>query len=129
MTFELQRTGGDAQIVAGGRLTTSQAGRLRQLLLEAFEGASRVELSLHQVQEADLSFLQLLCAAHRTAVGRGIAFRVSVPESAEPVLRLIRESGAERGVGGPAGCPWPGLSATGSCAQPKDCSGDDDGTA
>jgi len=105
--FDLQRTGDTAAIVAGGRLTVSQAGNLCQKLLEAFERSSRVELALHDVQEADLSFLQLLCAAHRTAAARGVSFLLSGLEAADPVLRLIREAGVRRGVGCPETCLWP----------------------
>jgi len=113
MRVTCERTEDGAVVTAGGRLTASQAGRLRQLLLEAFDRAGRVELSLHDVQESDLSFLQLLCASHRTAAARGVAFLLSGLESAGPVLRLIREAGAKRGVGCPAGCLWPSVCAAG----------------
>ena len=111
--FDLQRTGNDAVIVAGGRLTASNIGQLHRVLLEAFDGAARVDLFLHDVQEADLSFLQLLCSAHRTSVARGTAFTMSGLESADPVLRLIGAAGAERGVGCPDGCLWTGSVAAG----------------
>jgi len=108
MRFDLQRQGDDAVIVAGGRLTASNAGRLHQVLLEAFSGARRVDLFFHDVQEADLSFLQLLCSAHRTAAARGALFTVGGLDAADPLLRLIREAGAEQGVGCPEGCLWRG---------------------
>ena len=108
-----------AVVTVDGRLTASQAGRLHQLLLEAFESAGRVELSLRNVQEADVSFLQLLCAAHRTAVARGVAFTVSGLMSSDPVLRLIRAAAAERGLGCPAECLWPtGCAAADSVQAP-----------
>ena len=113
MKSDLKRNGSDAVIVAGGRLTFSHAGRLRTDLLEAFAGAARVDLFLHDVQEADLTFVQLLCAAHRTAAARGAAFTVGGLEAAGPVWRLIRESGAERGAGCPEGCPWAGVGGDG----------------
>lgn len=110
-----------AVVTAGGRLTASQAGRLHRLLLEAFETGGQVELSLLDVREADLSLLQLLCAAHRTAVARGVAFRLSGLESADPVLRLIREAGAEQGHGCPGECLWSTgrASGPGAVAQPR----------
>jgi anti-anti-sigma regulatory factor len=94
-------------VTVEGRLVASQAGQLHQLLLEAFESALPVELSISKVQEADLSFLQLLCAAHRTAVARGVAFNVSGLISAAAVLQLLRAAGAEPGLGCPEGCLWP----------------------
>jgi anti-anti-sigma regulatory factor len=103
---DLQRSGGDAVVVAGGQLTFSHAGSLHKTLLEAFAGASRVELFLHDVHEADLALLQLLWSAHRTAVAQGAVFTVGGLDSASPVRRLIHKSGAERGVGCPEGCLW-----------------------
>lgn len=114
MQVTCDRTERGALVTAGGRLTASQAGRLHRVLLEAFEAGGRVEVSLLNVREADLSFLQLLCAAHRTAVARGVAFRLSGLESADPVLRLIREAGAEQGDGCPGECLW----STGSASGP-----------
>lgn len=118
MKIDLQRTGGDAVVVLGGRLTASNAGRLHQGLLEAFAGALRIDLYLHDVQEADLSFLQLLCSAHRTAGARGAAFTLGGLESADPVRRLIHAAGAERGVGCPEGCLWTGAGAAASGSAP-----------
>lgn len=119
MRVACEFTENGAVLMVGGRLTASQAGRLHQSLLGAFERAGRVELALHEVHEADLSFLQILCAAQRTAAARGIAFRVSGLESAEPVLRLIDAAGAAGGVGCPGDCPWPRVSAAaGGPAEP-----------
>ncbi len=114
MKSDLQRKGNDAVIVAGGQLTYSHAGRLHQELLEAFAGAGRVDLFLHDVQEADLTFLQLLCAAHRTAAAQGTLFTVGGLDPDGPVLRLIRAAGAERGAGCPEGCLWAGAIAADS---------------
>jgi len=113
MRVACERTEDGAVVTAEGRLTASQAGLLHQSLLDAFAGSRRVELSLRGVQEADVSFLQLLCAAHRTAAARGVAFLVNGLDAAEPVVRLIHEAGAERGAGCPEGCLWPGGGAAG----------------
>jgi anti-anti-sigma regulatory factor len=117
MRVDLERTADEAVVTARGRLTASEAGRIHQALLEAFAGSRRVELALGEVQEADLSFLQLLCAAHRSAASRGVAFTVSGLELAQPVQRLIREAGAERGVGCPGGCLWPSASSESAAAR------------
>jgi anti-anti-sigma regulatory factor len=106
--IDLQRTGSDAVIVAGGRLTCSHAGQLHKELLEAFAGGGRVDLFLHDVREVDLTFLQLLCAAHRTAAAKGAVFTVGGLDATGPVLRLIRAAGAELGVGCPEHCLWTG---------------------
>ena len=106
MKSDLQRKGNDAVIVAGGQLTFSHAGRLHKELLEAFAGGGRVDLFLHDVQETDLTFLQLLCAAHRTAAARGTVFTVGGLDSESSIRRLIHRAGAERGVGCADGCLW-----------------------
>jgi len=113
MQIDVKRTGEAAVVIAGGRLSASQAGRLHQALLQAFAGGGRVDLFLNEVQEADLTFLQLLCAAHRTAAANGVVFTLSGLESADVVRRLISEAGAERGVGCPDDCLWPGGSRAG----------------
>jgi anti-anti-sigma regulatory factor len=112
--LELTRSGEGAVLVAGGRLTASVAGRLRNALLEAFSGASRVELALRDVEEADLTLLQLVCAAHRTAGARDVAFVVSGWES-EAARRLLREAGLTRADTCPAGCPFAGADAGPAC--------------
>lgn len=119
MEITCERTAAGAVVTAGGRLTASQAGRLHRLLLEAFESDGRVELALRDVQEADLTFLQLMCAAHRAAVARGVAFHLSGLETAGPVLRLIREAGAEREVGCPEECLWQDARAAAGGAGPQ----------
>jgi len=91
-------------VEATGRLTVSQAGRLRERLLEAFERADRVELALRDVLEADLSFVQLVCAAQQTSASRGVALRVSGLDAAAPLLRLISAAGIERKRDCPEGC-------------------------
>ncbi len=51
-----------------GDLTLSQAGELRTLLIKALINADRVVLEFGSVTDIDLSALQLLCSAHRSAV-------------------------------------------------------------
>lgn len=104
MLSELSRSDGGALLVVRGRLTASVAGRLRDALLEAFSAARRVEVVVSDVEESDLTFLQLLCAAHRSAASRSVAFSVTGLEDCPPVLRLVREAGFARTDGCPDGC-------------------------
>lgn len=117
MRLDSQRDRDRAVVAVGGRLTASQAGRLRAALLEAFDGSLQVEVALQDVTEADLSFLQLLCAAQRTAAARAVGFTLSGLEGAEPVRRLIAAAGAKSGIGCPEGCVW---SVTGPAAAGDD---------
>lgn len=104
MKLELTRSGEGARLVAGGRLTASVSGRFRDALLEAFSGSRRVELALRGVEETDLTFLQLLCAAHRSAASRSVEFAVTGLEGAPSVCRLVREAGVARDEGCPDQC-------------------------
>jgi anti-anti-sigma regulatory factor len=106
LKFDLQRKGNDAVIVVGGQLTFSHAGRLHKELLEVFAVGGRVDLFLHDIQETDLTFLQLLCAAQRTAALHGTVFTVGGLDSEITIRRLIHEAGAEQAVGCPDGCLW-----------------------
>lgn len=100
-------------LTVGGRLNASQAGSLHRALLEAFEGAGRVVVAFRDVSEADLTLLQLLCAAQRTAVARGVLLRIDNPQTADTVRRLISAAGAQRCAGCTAGCPWSNVTDTG----------------
>lgn len=104
MLSELTRSAEGSRLVVGGRLTASVAGRLRDALLEAFRDSPRVELAVRDVEEADLTFLQLLCAAHRSAASRSVPFAVTGLADCAPVCRLAREAGFARAEGCPDGC-------------------------
>lgn len=106
MGIGLERSGDRATLTLDGRLVVSAAEAIRDALLEAFSGAREVEVALRDVREADLSLLQLLCAAHRAADARSLPFAVTGLGDAAPVLRLVREAGVARTAGCPPGCPW-----------------------
>ena len=54
-----------------GELTVSNATALREGFLEALGQSDQVEIDLDEITAVDLAGLQLLCAAHRTAVAKG----------------------------------------------------------
>ncbi len=54
-------------------LIVSQAAALRSLLLSALESGQPVELDGGSVKEVDAAGLQVLCAARRSALARGIS--------------------------------------------------------
>jgi anti-anti-sigma regulatory factor len=51
-----------------GDLTIEHAAELQAFLLESLNQRDRLHLVFENVTEVDISFLQLLCSAHRTAV-------------------------------------------------------------
>ncbi len=78
-----------------GKLTIPRASELAasigQMLAEEEHAAV---LDLAGVTAADVSFLQILCAAHRSALRDGKSFSVASPS--QELLRTVRTAGFER---------------------------------
>jgi ABC-type transporter Mla MlaB component len=72
-------------VVLSGPRTVRYAEETRTLLLEALQGSSPVTLDCSAVAEADLSFVQLLFAARRSAQLSGNV--VTLAHSASGVLQ------------------------------------------
>uniref|UniRef100_A0A831U6N1 Anti-sigma factor antagonist n=1 Tax=Geobacter metallireducens TaxID=28232 RepID=A0A831U6N1_GEOME len=68
--------GGTLVLRVGGELTIPCAGQFREALLGAFDGAGKVIINLDGVRAVDITGLQLLCSAHRTANAREKGFGV-----------------------------------------------------
>jgi len=68
MSIKLKRTAKKGLILCDGELTLDHAEELRSVLIKALIDVDRVELDLEKVTAVDLSCLQLLCSAHRSAV-------------------------------------------------------------
>ena len=63
--------GNKVQVVLDGDLTVANAVELRNLLLEALTAEGEyIEVSLEGVTGLDLSFMQMMCSAARTARNR-----------------------------------------------------------
>ena len=60
--------------------------------MEQLAGENCLVLNLSKVEEVDLSFLQLLCAAHKSASNAGKTFTLEGALS-EPLIRKAREAG------------------------------------
>lgn len=70
---------GKAYLKLEGELTVALAADLRAALLNSFERADNVIINLDNVTKIDLSCLQLLCSAHRTADEDGKTLTVEDP--------------------------------------------------
>ncbi len=82
MSFELSvQTSDDGARVAtlrlGGNATVDQALKLRGRLEEALAAADRVDLLVAELEEADVSFLQLVVAARESARAAGKTWRLA----------------------------------------------------
>jgi anti-anti-sigma regulatory factor len=97
----------ESTVVLTGALGVEDAAALREALLAALAASARVAIDAAGVSGIDLTCLQVLCAAHRTAMEGGKDIRIEgccAPEFAESV----------RAAGFPmhAGCRH---NTTGSC--------------
>ncbi len=73
---------GDVRIVTIlGRMTISSAQELKAELLEALALANHVRVDVDNVTEIDITAMQLLCAAHRTAIGSQKCFGIESDKS------------------------------------------------
>ena len=79
-----------------GSMDVSKAKAFCQELLGALSEHSGVTLKLSGVSDADMSFFQLLCAAHREATSLGKSFQVDSRSTQEPIRKLVVESGMAR---------------------------------
>jgi hypothetical protein len=92
MSFRIAEKEEPGSILAGGLLRIEHAGEIRDALMIAFKHADRVTLTIERDAVADLSFLQMLCAAHRTALREKKKFELD--SSAAPgVQDVIQEAG------------------------------------
>ncbi len=72
-----------------GELTVSHAAELKEMMLQALENSDKIEIDLGGVTLIDLSFLQLACAAHRTAIQSDKEFYFT--HSSSKVVQQARE--------------------------------------
>ncbi len=75
-----------------GSATIQSAAETQARLGEALAGGGDVAVDCAGVDEADITFLQLLIAAHRGATRRGIALRLAPPPSPQ-LLAVIERAG------------------------------------
>ena len=68
MGANFRNTGDKGVITLDGDLTISNAEELRKVLMKSLLEAEDVSIEMENLQNMDLSCLQLLCSAHRSAV-------------------------------------------------------------
>ena len=92
MRISSKKSGSRRLLKISGSVTVSSAEKLRQALLRALEGPEKeIEMALDEVEEADLTFLQIVASAQKS-VGKGKRFLVRRPVSAA-VAEVTRLSG------------------------------------
>jgi ABC-type transporter Mla MlaB component len=98
MSIKLKRTAKKGLILCDGELTLDHAEELRSVLIKALIDVDRVELDMEKVTRVDLSCLQLLCSAHRSAerMNKLLALRHGRPDE---LNRVAGEAGYLRRAG------------------------------
>lgn len=93
--FVAPASGGESvRLRLEGEVTVESAGELRQALLQALEGGGGIVVDCGGATSIDLSTLQLLCAAHRTAITLGKDLALDGCEDA--LARAVEEAGFRR---------------------------------
>jgi two-component system chemotaxis sensor kinase CheA len=100
--FEILAAGKKGALILNGRLTIERSEAVKEALLRVLELFEDISLNLEDVEEADLSALQLLLSALKTAERLGVAMRAKIPPS-----------GAIAGVASRAGFDSPALAKLG----------------
>ena len=95
-------TGGPTTVVEN--LTAARAAEIRDALLTQLGSGGDLELDLSAVTEVDVAGLQLLCAAHRSAVAAGR--ELVVAGASEALREALRVSGLATAAGCDMPCPW-----------------------
>jgi ABC-type transporter Mla MlaB component len=61
-------------------------------LVQAFAAGTDLTLDLSEVEEADLTFVQLIVSAQRTAEAQGVNLALAAP-APEPILQVLERGG------------------------------------
>ncbi|EWY41634.1 hypothetical protein N825_24105 [Skermanella stibiiresistens SB22] len=99
-----------------GSLTVPEAAHIRSSLLDAFRDGDSVEVDCSGATDVDLSFVQLLLAARRTAVKLGKSITLSAPAAGALLDTLAR--GGLLGSGASAAAADHSFWMTGAIEQP-----------
>lgn len=92
MTSIKNRAGKANNLTLTGDLTISRAADILSLLRESLQAGDEVRIILQEVSRVDLSCLQLLCSAHRTAAAAGKVLTLETPVP-NVFRKLMRQAG------------------------------------
>ena len=85
-------------VTASGKMRVSGSADFRRSLIGFLDRADWVEVDCSGLQDADLTFFQLLCSAHLTATRHNKKFTINGQHS-EAFATLTRSMGLDRHVG------------------------------
>lgn len=99
---------GVGTLALGGALTIESAAELKAALLRALDEAPVVALRFEDDARPDVSCVQLLCAAHRSAMRRGTTFALRGPLPATLAAVVGEFAPCVPGAAAGAVCLWEG---------------------
>lgn len=68
MSFRSSLSAESGRLTLGGSLTIGNAARIREELISAFRESDSIEVAVMEDVVVDVSFMQILCSAKKTAV-------------------------------------------------------------
>lgn len=89
------RENGEINITSGDRLTIENAADFARILREALEASNNVSIELEPTVEIDITGVQILCSACKSAATGGRSFSCKGPRP-QGLADMIAVSGAER---------------------------------
>ena len=95
MSRQAGSSNNSSRLDLNGELTIQRIAELKQQLCSALQDADGLVLNLKEVSRADLTFLQLLCSAHRSAQAAGKFLRCEGVSAA--VDKAVSDAGFLRG--------------------------------
>jgi ABC-type transporter Mla MlaB component len=103
MHCTLKQENNKSFIMLEGELTLPYAEELKKTFVQAFANADCVSLTLADIQEVDLSVLQLFCSAHQGAMrsGKQLNIEGNLPQA---LRNSMGASGYSRRTGCPSAC-------------------------
>ena len=81
ISFEETKPGVEGVLTLSGEMTLECAEEIKESMLKALSSVGHVTCDVKDVTEADLSFLQMLCSAHKTSLSRRKMFTLSEARS------------------------------------------------
>jgi len=106
---KMKKSDKPAKVTLSGDLTLIQAADLRERLQGELANSNAIEVVFSEVGSVDLSLIQILCAAHRSArkAGKMMSLPAALPDT---LVRLIDEGGFYGHIGcaldGRVACVW-----------------------
>ncbi|PKN17411.1 MAG: hypothetical protein CVU71_16705 [Deltaproteobacteria bacterium HGW-Deltaproteobacteria-6] len=95
MTFFREKDDECGRLALEGELTLEHIRQLHEDLQSSMENVRELDVDISGAVETDLSFLQLLCSAHRTAVKTGKTLHLT-GDIPEVVRQAMEDNGYSR---------------------------------